>query len=190
MPAHTDRHPIDDKYNFHEASFRRHYQLHFRDDARGFDFFAPAYRFGYELATESPGMSWERVKDAAERHWRANHQSDWSEMIDLIHYGWVEQRDPDSLRVHHDDDEYEEHRAAFAAHHADTIGEGVAPFEDYEPAYRRGYDMAVDPTYRTHLWSDVEPEVRNYYETEYAEGEVSWERYHSAVYHAWHRVRR
>ena len=133
-------------------------------------------------------MSWDRVKEAAERHWRANHQGEWSEMVDVIYYGWIEQRDPDSVRVHHDQS-YEDYRAAFAAHHAETVGEGVAPFELHEDAYRRGYDMAVDPLYRIRLWEDIEPEVRNYYETEYAEGEVSWERYHSAVYHAWHQVR-
>ncbi len=198
-----DGHPIDDKYNFHEASFRRHYQLRYNeafnaddregrprqaDDTRGFEFYEPAYRFGYELAAESPGIAWNAVEAEAQRHWRANHTGDWREVEEAIRYGWQEQRDPESLRVHHND-EYSALRTGFQAHHAEALSDSGFPFDDYEPAYRRGYDMAIDPVYRTHLWADVEPEVRKYYESEYAEGQMPWEHYHDAAYHAWRQVR-
>jgi len=64
-----------------------------------------------------------------------------------------------------------------------------SPFEPYEPAYRYGYDLAIDPNYSTHLWTEMESEVRKYYETEYADAQLPWENYRDAVQHAWYGVR-
>jgi hypothetical protein len=101
--ARGDRHNIDDRYNFHDASFRRHYQLNYHDTGRDYEaFYAPAYRFGYELALENAGTNWEMVKREAQRHWQTRHPSAWEDVADAIHYGWEEQRDPEALRVHHE----------------------------------------------------------------------------------------
>jgi hypothetical protein len=36
-------------------------------------------------------------------------------------------------------------------------------WEDFEPAYRFGYEMSYDPRYQGRDWSDVEPELRQNY---------------------------
>ncbi len=184
----ADSHEIEDRYNFHDASFRRHYQLHYHDNPQDYEYYAPAYRFGYELAEENAGKDWDAVQEEGQRHWQSKHSSDWNEMSEAIHYGWREQRDPDALRVHHQD-EYSGHRTAFEAHYTETLQESGAPFDQYEPAYLYGYGLATDPTYNTHGWEDIEPEVREYYETEYADGRLPWEHYRNAASHAWHNVR-
>ena len=183
-----DEHQIEDRYNFHDASFRRHYQLNYHDNGQEYEYYAPAYRFGYELAEENAGRDWESVQAEAQRHWQSNHASAWDEMSEAIHYGWREQRNPDALRVHHRG-EYGEYRAGFEAHHTETLRESGTPFEHYEPAYLYGYGLAIDPAYNTHGWEDVEPEVRAYYETEYTDGRLPWEHYRDATAHAWHNVR-
>lgn len=185
-----DQHPIEDRYNTHDASFRRHYQLNYHDDnAHDYEtFYAPAYRFGYELAEESAAAEWTDVEAEAQRHWAAHHASPWYEVADAVHYGWMEQRNPEALRVHHDDD-FETHRAGFERHYLEMGADSGSLFEHYEPAYRYGYTLAIDPNYPTREWADVEPEVRRYYETEYTDGQLPWERYRDAAHHAWHRAR-
>jgi hypothetical protein len=183
-----ERHPIEDRYNFHDASFRRHYQLNYHDGPHAYEYYAPAYRFGYELAEESAGSDWEAAQPEAQRHWQSNHDTAWDEMREAIHYGWREQRNPDALRVHHHGD-YSDFRKSFETHYAEAAATSGAPFEHYEPAYRYGYELAIDPAYNSHLWAEVEPQVREYYETEYADGRLPWEHYRDAVSHAWYGVR-
>lgn len=195
-----DTHDIKDRYNFHDASFRRHYQLHYHqlaeqqgqttsDDTPDYEtFYAPAYRFGYELAAEYAGADWSAVEEKAKAHWQSQHGSPWAKVVDAVRYGWEEQRHPEQLRVHHQQ-EYAAYQKSFYSHYTDAIGENATAFEQIEPAYRYGYDLAVDPAYTTHLWDEMEPEVRRYYEDEYAEGEVPWEDYRDAVHHAWYGTR-
>jgi hypothetical protein len=56
-------------------------------------------------------------------------------------------------------------------------------FEDYEPGYRYGYEMAHDPRYEGREWSSVEPELRQNYGT--------WSRAHGYRYddNEWDRIK-
>lgn len=185
-----DRHAIDDRYNFHDASFRRDFQLNYSDGAHDYDsYYAPAYRLGYELAAENQDAAWEAIKGEAQHHWQTKHSDSWQNVEKAVHYGWLEQRDPDALRVHHRG-EYQDYRKGFMAHYAAELSESNdTSFEQYEPAYQYGYNLAIDPVHRTSLWSDIEPELRRYYEEEYTDGQMPWEHYRSAVEHAWYDVR-
>lgn len=185
-----DEHSIQDRYNFHDASFRRHYQLNYSDGTHEYEeYYAAAYRFGYQLAKEYPGAEWSAIASDAQHHWQLKHDSAWENVINAVQYGWKEQRDPDALRVNHVG-EYEDYQKGFLAHYAAEIDAGGnSNFDHYEPAYRRGYELAVDPAYRTHLWSEMEPELRQYYEEEYANDSVTWDHYRSAAQYAWHDVR-
>lgn len=186
--AAAEQHPIADRYNTHDASFRRHYQLNYRGNGHSYDeFYAPAYRFGFELGEES-ATTWDEVEAAAQRHWETNHPSAWAEVVDAVHYGWLEERNPEALRVHHYG-EYDTYRAGFQNHYLETNNGAGAAFDHYEPAYQYGYNLAIDPAYNTRDWTEMEPEVRKYYETEYADAQLPWERYREAVRHAWHGVR-
>jgi len=184
----AEPHEIDDKYNFHDASFRRHYQLNYVDNEHDYEeFYAPAYRYGYELAEQRPNAEWEAVRAEAQQHWRTHHSSAWEEVEEAIHYGWLEQRKPEELRVHHHG-QFEDHAASFEEHYAEVFADAGPSFAHYAPAYRHGYDLAIAPEHRTRLWADMEPQVRKYWEEEYEE-QLPWESYRDATRHAWETVR-
>ena len=52
--------------------------------------YAPAYRYGYTLATEPryAGRDWSTIEAEARRDWEARHQGTWDEFKDAVFYGW------------------------------------------------------------------------------------------------------
>lgn len=186
--AMGEQHSIRDRYNMHDASFRRHYHLNYLKAPEDYNFYAPAYYFGYELAEENPNLTWEEAQEKAEQHWQSRHATEWNRMQDAIYYGWVENRDPDLLRVHHAEYTYNDYRNSFEEHYRQAL-ESDMPFEHYEPIYQYGYTLAVDPLYGSYTWEEIEPEVLKYYETEYEKGEMPWEHYRDTVAYVWHGVR-
>jgi len=67
-------------------------------------------------------------------------------------------------------------------------------YEDYEPGYRYGYEMAQDPRYQGRDWSEIEPELRRNYGTwgqrhGYQYGENDWDRFQESVHDAWDEAR-
>jgi hypothetical protein len=61
----------------------------------------------------------------------------------------------------------------------------MGTWEEYDPAYRFGYDLAVDPAYRDYDWDRVEMDARNRWE---ADRPNTWERFKMAVREAWHDI--
>lgn len=70
--------------------------------------------------------------------------------------------------------------------HFNTMYGTSYQYDQYQPAYRYGYDLATDPRYADRDWMDVEPEARSYWD-EREPG--AWERFKDAVQHAWSQVR-
>lgn len=81
--------------------------------------------------------------------------------------------------------DYTDYGDAFHSHFNQMYG-NTYPYEQYEPAYLYGYDLAVDPRYTGRSWFDVESEARRYWD-EREPG--AWERFKDAVQHAWNEVR-
>ncbi len=77
--------------------------------------------------------------------------------------------------------EPQDYRSHFDAHYAD---EG-ARWEDYEPAYRYGFQMRADHRYLGRDWTQVEPELRDAWELRES---GPWERFKAAVRHGWERM--
>jgi hypothetical protein len=74
----------------------------------------------------------------------------------------------------------------FRNHFASSmVGSGYT-YEQYQPAYRYGYDLATDTRYRDRDWDDVEMEARRYWEER---NPGTWDRIKSAVRHAWEEVK-
>ena len=182
------QHLIDDDYNFHDASFRRHYQLNYRDSGHDYDeFYAPAYRFGYQLSEQNASASWEQMEQQAQSHWATMHVSNWRDVADAVRYGWTEERNPDKLRAHHDNG-FDEARPAFENHFSTTLDGLGTSFDTFVPVYSYGYNLAIEPAYGERTWTDVEPEVQAMWEREY-HSRFMWEDYRSAVQHAWDEAR-
>jgi uncharacterized protein (TIGR02271 family) len=55
-------------------------------------------------------------------------------------------------------------------------------YEQYEPAYRYGYDLANNPQYRGQNWTAIEPNIRRDWETRYPN---TWDRMQNSVRYGW-----
>ena len=189
-PSMTQKefHSREDTYNIHDASFRRHYQLTYAGGPHDYEsYYAPAYRYGYELSEESAGAVWDQVAQDAKQHWTSNSSTPWADIVDAIQYGWTEQRHPEKLRVHHSQ-QFEDYQPAFQQHFLDHYPDTEESFDHYVPLYNYGYTLAIDPDYNLSPWNDVEPDVRSMWEQEY-HSRFMWEDYRDAVRHAWEEVR-
>lgn len=80
------------------------------------------------------------------------------------------------------DDLADDFRADYEAHHA-TQG---ATFEDFDAAYRYGHALASNTHYDGRSWDEIEPEARVEWERRHPQS--AWERFRSAVRHAWQRA--
>jgi len=83
------------------------------------------------------------------------------------------------------------YRQAWTTHY----GSGGGSWEDFEPGYRYGHDMAYDPRYQNREWSDVESDLQRDYpnwaqRTGYQAHDDDWDRYRSHVRDAWDEHRR
>lgn len=59
-------------------------------------------------------------------------------------------------------------------------------YEQYQPAYRYGYDLATDERYLDRDWDEIEPEVMRRWDER---NPGTWERFKGAVRHAWEEIK-
>jgi uncharacterized protein (TIGR02271 family) len=79
-----------------------------------------------------------------------------------------------------DDDAY------FRSHWQSTYGASGGRYEDYAPAYTYGSSIASSSQYQNRQWSEVEPQLRNDWESTHPKG--TWEKVKDAVRHGTERV--
>lgn len=72
-------------------------------------------------------------------------------------------------------------------HRARHASQG-STYEDFDPAYRYGHAMASDSRYQGRDWDEIEPEARA--EWDRRQPQSGWERFKTAVQHAWMRATR
>lgn len=163
----------------HETTFRRHYIETYGPDAEPYEFYQPAYEYGYGLAHSGrySGRRWPEIEAEAQRGWTGEH---WEKVKDAVHHGWLEShesltgRQPDgesptfnSLKEHYD--------RMYAAR-------GYSATEE-EPAYRYGYYLAADEASRDYGWEEVEPEIHRHWQNE-GTG-LSWEQFYEIAQAGW-----
>ena len=73
-----------------------------------------------------------------------------------------------------EDPDYDAHTDAFRTHHGSTYGEGG--YEDYEPAYRYGYETAYDDQYRNRPFTDADDDLRSDYLARYPDRDYDADR--------------
>jgi uncharacterized protein (TIGR02271 family) len=78
------------RFEDYEADFQRHHRTAWAGREQSYARCAPAYRYGYALATEPryTGRDWSTLEAEARRDWEARHQESWEEVKDAVHYGW------------------------------------------------------------------------------------------------------
>jgi uncharacterized protein (TIGR02271 family) len=76
-----------DTYN---TDFRSHYNTSLASRGHAYDYWAPSYRYGYDLASDRryAGSDWAAVEPEARRRWEEGHQGTWEEFKDTIRYAW------------------------------------------------------------------------------------------------------
>lgn len=74
----------------------------------------------------------------------------------------------------------------FRTHFAGTSYANTYTYDQYEPAYRYGYDLATNQRYRGRDWTDIEPDARRYWDER---NPGTWERIKDAVRYAWEEVK-
>jgi hypothetical protein len=164
-------------------AFRRHYQIHYHDRGYSYEEYEPAYCLGYELvAIHGQGnRTWDDVEGKARRRWKRQGEAlSWEEVRGAVEHGWNEAREGIGLQ---DVDEYDED---FYAHFQARYGATGHAYDDYEPAYRYGTDLAYDERYMRRLWPELEPEIREIWERR---GDTPWNSVKDAIEYAWNRAR-
>jgi uncharacterized protein (TIGR02271 family) len=76
--------------------------------------------------------------------------------------------------------------ADFRRHHTTMFASGGMAYEEYEPAYRYGYDLGTNERYRGRDWAALETEARRDWE---ARRPGTWERFKEAIRYGWDKVR-
>ncbi|MES2759514.1 MAG: hypothetical protein V4693_19255 [Pseudomonadota bacterium] len=80
----------------------------------------------------------------------------------------------------------EEVEAYYRSHYNANFAGAGDQFDDYQPAYRYGSDMAGGETYRGRAWKDVEPALRSDWESRNPGS--AWSKFKAAVRHGWDRM--
>ena len=70
--------------------------------------------------------------------------------------------------------DYDAHVDAFRTHHGSAYGTGT--YEDYEPAYRYGFDAAHEDDYRNAAFVDYEDRLKTAYGSRYADRDYDADR--------------
>ncbi len=77
-------------------------------------------------------------------------------------------------------------RSLYAKHFDENVAKDEGyDFDAYTPAYRFGHEMRSDQRFTGENWSEVEPSAREVWEEK---NPGTWERFKSAVKHAWERA--
>lgn len=77
----------------------------------------------------------------------------------------------------------EDQRSVFRNHFDQTFSGNDVVYENYEPAYAHGYTFGRDERYRNRQWDEVEPEVRQRWESE--AGNHDWNDVRNAAMYGW-----
>jgi uncharacterized protein (TIGR02271 family) len=81
-------------WSAYERDFRTHASSAFAGRGLAYEHWAPAYRYGYELATDPRyrGRDWAAIETDSRRDWEQRHQGTWEEFKEAIRYGWEKVR--------------------------------------------------------------------------------------------------
>ncbi|MFM8322235.1 MAG: hypothetical protein ACKOC5_15080 [Chloroflexota bacterium] len=82
--------------------------------------------------------------------------------------------------------DYSRFDPTFRTHFSSTTYATDYSYEDYQPAYRYGYDIGQSDRYRGRDWTEIEPDARRAWEDR---NPGTWERVKESIRHAWEEVK-
>jgi hypothetical protein len=89
-PLGKESTPRPGDFSAYERELRSHYDTAFAPRGAPYERWAPAYRYGYDLATNPRyrEREWATIEPDARREWDQRHRGTWEEMKDAIRYAW------------------------------------------------------------------------------------------------------
>lgn len=77
-------------FDYYETDFRNHYANTFGNQGPSYNQYIPAYRFGYDLATNERyrNSDWSTVEPEARAYWEERHPGTWNDFKDAVHHAW------------------------------------------------------------------------------------------------------
>jgi hypothetical protein len=136
---------------------------------------------------EYRNKSWPAIEPAARQLWEKEQDRPWAEFREIVREAWAETRPQFSDRPVSGPLE-EGYTAAFHRHYWEHYENSGHEFNDFEPAYALGFDLAVDHTLKEAVWADVEAPAESYWEKNVHS--LYWDAVREAAHFAWNEVRR
>jgi hypothetical protein len=81
---------------------------------------------------------------------------------------------------------YDTYLDDFRTHYRANFANNQYSFNNYEPAYHYGYDLASNQRYLGRNWVDIETDVRRDWESQ---GQGAWEDFKASIRYAWERAK-
>jgi len=88
-------HEGDRAFDAMDSSFRRHYDMNLGDSGYGYEYYRPAYQYGYDLARSGRyrEYDWNGIESQARQQWEARNPNTWDRVRDAVRQGWQESRE-------------------------------------------------------------------------------------------------
>jgi hypothetical protein len=93
--AMGDRGVVIQTFDYYETDFRNHYANTFGDRGYTYNQYMPAYRYGYDLASNPRYTQddWDSVEGEARQYWEDRHPGTWEQFKDAIRHSWMSVKD-------------------------------------------------------------------------------------------------
>jgi uncharacterized protein (TIGR02271 family) len=78
-------------FNQYDTGFRSHYQSFYTNRGHDYNYYMPAYQYGYTLANDRrySDYDWNRLEMEARRDWERDHRdSPWEDVKDAVRHAW------------------------------------------------------------------------------------------------------
>lgn len=88
----TGQAPASDEFEAFEPRFQEHYDAALVATGYTYNQYRPAYRYGYNLATDSryQDRSWDDIETDARRGWEDYNEGTWEDFKDAVRHSWEE----------------------------------------------------------------------------------------------------
>jgi hypothetical protein len=82
-------------FDVYQADFRNNFATSYGNRGYSYDQYAPAYRYGYDLASNQRyrDQDWMTIEPDAHTYWEERHPGTWENFKDSIRYAWMRVRD-------------------------------------------------------------------------------------------------
>lgn len=94
---YSDEFDFEPEFANYDKDFQNHYDTTYYNRGFGYDYYLPAYYYGYSLASDQDldGKRWVDIEPEARAEWGQDHNNEgsWDDVKDAVRYAWQETRD-------------------------------------------------------------------------------------------------